>query len=131
MARWKGKKMEKAKCAKCGALREFEKLPKKFCCSECGILNTPRPETAGTGAQACGCLLPEKFEWKMPSGVLEPVGSEPLYTTADDATGLTRKEWTETFGYDPVIVIASMRKLGKEGKEGYYNTSTLGKEKPK
>jgi hypothetical protein len=119
------------KCAKCGTVREFEKVPKKFCCSECGILNTPANENAGTGEHAADCILPESFEWKLPLGVIGSATGEDFYKTADDATGLTRAEWIETFGYDPVIVLASMRKLGNEGKEGYINTSTLGKRKPK
>jgi len=118
-----------AKCAKCGAIAKFDKLPKKFCCSECGILNTPQPATAGTGDQACGCILPEKFEWKLPvGGITSPTGEE-LFTTADDGTALSRKEWIETFGYDPVVVLAAMRKLGEDGKEGYTNLSTLGRKK--
>lgn len=121
-----------AKCANCGVIRTFEKdLPKKFCCSGCGVLNTPQPETAGTGDQACGCLLPTSFEWIEPSGKLEPAGGEPLFTTADDATPLTRIEWIETFGRDPVVVLEIMRNLGRKGKEGYFNTSTLGKKRPK
>jgi hypothetical protein len=121
--------MVDAKCAKCGQIRTFEKLPKKFCCSGCGILNTPQPETAGTADQACGCILPESFEWIMPSGKVTPAGGEALYTTADDGTQLTRKEWIETFGYDPEIVLKSMRTLGENGAEGYTNLSTLGKKK--
>ena len=126
--------MPSAKCANCGAIRTFSEekgLPKKFCCSACGVLNTPMPDTAGTGEQAASCLLPTSFEWLMPSGVTEPVGGEPLYRTADDGIGLTRDEWIETFGRDPVIVLAAMRRLGKEGKEGYHNLSTLGKRGPK
>ena len=115
-----------AKCAKCGTIREFERLPKKFCCSECGILNTPQPETDGSGEQACGCLLPERPEWRLPSGEIDSPDGIHLYTTADDATGLTREEWIQIFGYDPEIVLKTMRQLGKEGKEGYVNTSTLG-----
>lgn len=120
-----------AKCAKCGFINEVPDKAKKFCCSECGILNTPQPETAGTGEEACGCLLPEKFEWKLPSGQINSATGETLYTTADDATPLSRAEWVACFGYDPVIVLENMRKRGKEGVEGCVNTSTLGKRRAK
>jgi hypothetical protein len=76
-------------------------------------------------------LLPEGPEYLLPSGVLKGAGGKILYTTADDGTGLTREDWVETFGYDPVIVLENMRRLGKEGVEGYFNTSSLGKRKAK
>jgi hypothetical protein len=123
--------MVKAKCAKCDAIREFKTLPKKYCCSVCGLLNTPQPETIGTGTQACECLLPESFEWKLPVGEIKSVTGEIKYQTADDATGLTRAEWVEAFGYDPVIVKENMRRMGRDGVPGFVNTSSLGKRKAK
>ncbi|GEM_PF-1699185 len=117
----------KAKCAGCCLVQSVDDRAKKFCCSDCGILNTPQRDTAGTGDQACGCLLPKCFEWRLPVGGISPVNGDRIYTTADDATPLTRIEWVACFGYDPEIVLAKMRKLGKEGVEGFYNTSTLGK----
>ena len=120
-----------AKCAKCGVEQPFATLPKKFCCPECGILNTPVPDTYGTGDQACGCLLPESFEWKLPSGKISSSAGEVFYTTADDATKLTRVEWIDTFGYDPEVVLRIMREKGKTGSEGTVNTSSLGKKTKK
>lgn len=123
--------MVKAKCGKCGAIKSFEVLPKKFCCSICGILNTPQPNTVGTGEQACECLLPTSFEWKLPVGEAGSATGEIKYLTADDATALTREEWVNAFGYDPVIVRRNMKRLGKDGVEGYVNLSTLGKKRAK
>ena len=120
-----------AKCAKCGAEQPFAKLPKKFCCPECGILNTPVPDTYGTGDQACGCLLPESFEWKLPSGKISSSAGEVFYTTADDATKLTRVEWIDTFGYDPEVVLRVMRNTGKTGEHSKFNTSILSKKSSK
>ena len=118
--------MAKAKCAKCGTQTEFPKLPKKFVCPECGVLNTPQPATAGTADQACGCILPTSFEWRLPAGEFEtPEG--PLFSTADDGTKLTLQEWIETFGSNPRIARAWMKKMGIEGKPGFVNVSTLGK----
>ena len=123
--------MVKAKCANCGTETEFLKLPKKFICQSCGILNTPVPETYGTASQACGCLLPDKPEWLLPTGCLKSPIDElhDIYTTADDATGISRLDWITIYGYDPKVVLANMRKLGQEGVPGYVNLSTLGEKK--
>jgi hypothetical protein len=122
-----------AKCAKCGAIREFAKLPLKFCCSACGVLNTPQPENTGAGDQACGCLLPEKFEYLLPSGKIGDIRGSlyDKFLTADDGTAISRTEWVEIYGYDPEIVWQNMRKQGKNGIDGYLNLSTLGKKRPK
>lgn len=120
-----------AKCAKCGTINTIPDNAKKFCCSSCGILNTPQPETAGTGEHAADCILPEQFEWRLPLGKKESATGEILYLTADDGTGLSREDWVECFKYDPEIVLQTMRKQGKEGVEGYENLSTLGKRKAK
>lgn len=114
------------KCANCGTIVTVENVPKKYICMVCGVLNTPQPENVGTGDTACGCLLPEGLEWKLPAGEKQtPLG--PMYATADDGTWLTRIEWIETFGFDPKIALEAMRKMGKEGVEGFFNTSTLGR----
>jgi hypothetical protein len=71
--------------------------------------------------------LHKSFEWKLPVGGIDSVTGDEIYTTADDATPLSRIEWLACFGYDPKIVLEKMRKLGKEGKPGFLNLSTLGK----
>jgi hypothetical protein len=120
----------KVKCAKCESVKEVEKLPKKYICPDCGVLNTPQAKNARTSDQACGCLLPDNLQYLEPAGVEEtPIGT--LYKTADDATGITRLEWIEIYGYDPKTVLENMRNLGKEGKPGFFNTSSLGKGRAK
>lgn len=118
-----------AKCAKCGYINNVPDDAKKFCCSSCGVLNTPQPDTAGTGDQACGCLLPERHEFFLPSGkITDPRGAlYDQFLTADDGTSISREKWIRDFGYDPEIIWQNMRKQGKEGVEGYVNLSTLGK----
>lgn len=125
--------MPKAKCAKCGSIRIFDKLPRKFICSDCGILNTPQPEKAGSGDQACECLLPESFEYLLPAGKIGDIrGSKyDKFTTADDATPISRTDWIDIYGYDPEVVWQAMRKQGENGVDGYLNLSTLGKRRPK
>ncbi len=120
--------MVKLKCAnsRCGHITELPAMPKKFVCSECGVLNTPQPATSGSGDEACGCLLPEGFEWLLPAGEFEgPKG--PEFATADDGTRLTLDQWIEDFGSDPRKLRAWMTKMGIEGRPGYANLSTLGR----
>jgi hypothetical protein len=120
------------KCAnsRCGEVTELPRIPKKFICPKCGVLNTPQTEGFEFGDEACGCLLPTGFEWKLPAGRIQsPLGD--MYITADDGTVLTRLEWIEIYGYDPKIALDTMRKLGAEGVPGYVNLSTLGKKKQK
>jgi hypothetical protein len=121
----------KAKCANCGTIREFSEeqypggLPEKFCCSKCGVLNTPQDENTGTGEQACGCLMPTDPSFLLPAGEFRRADGELEYATADDGTRLSRRKWIEIFGTDPTVLWRSQKKLGEEGVEGYYNTSTL------
>lgn len=120
----------KAKCANpdCGKITEIPDNAKKFLCNDCGCVNTPQKENAGSGEEACGCLLPTGFAWRLPSGEFEtPEGT--MYSTADDGTMLTRDEWIAAFGSDPAILKAWMRKMGREGKSGFKNVSTLGAKK--
>lgn len=112
------------KCANCGETTELSLMPKKFVCPVCGVLNTPQSENAGTGDEACGCILPTGFEWKLPVGVFE-TPSGKLYATADDGTKLTKAEWIAAFGSDPDILKEWMTKMGKEGADGFKNLSTL------
>lgn len=118
----------KYKCANsnCGTVVELEKRPLKFICPECGVLNTPQSGNEGAD-QACGCLLPESFEWLLPSGKIEdPRGDRfDKFLTADDGTVIPRLDWISTYGYDPEIVWRKMRSQGKNGVEGYLNLSSL------
>lgn len=118
----------KFKCANCAYISVFDRAPKKFICPNCGVLNTPTPDAADTADQACGCLLPTGFEWKLPTGRITTPTHE-LYVTPDDGTPLTRIEWIEIFGYDPKIVYEKMRKAGRSAPSGYKNLSTLGGKK--
>ena len=109
------------KCAKCEKITDLPDEIKKFVCPSCGVLNTPQRENAGTGSEACGCLLPTGFEWRLPVGEFEtPNGM--MYSTADDGTMLSREEWITAFGSDPVIQRAFMKRMA-EGRPGFKNLS--------
>ena len=117
--------MVNLKCAGCGAITVLPAMPKKFICRSCGAPNTPQPDGAGSGSEACSCILPTSFEWKLPAGI---IGLEPniMYATPDDpGVYLTRSEWIEVYGADPKAQLEYMRKLGKEGMPGFTNLSTL------
>ena len=126
----------KLKCANCGSITELgiDKLPKKFLCKDCGCVNNPQPDTAGSGEEACGCILPTGFEWTLPVGEFHvpPTKDNPeglLFATADDGEKLTLREWLEVFGSDPRILKDWMRRMGKDGESGYFNLSTLGRKR--
>ena len=115
------------KCAGCGAITTLPATPKKFICRNCGAPNTPQKDYSGK--EACPCLLPTSFEWKMPSGVIGE-GNNLMYGTPDDPSCyLTRSEWIEVYGYDPKAKLEEMRRRGKEGVPGYFNCSTLGRKR--
>jgi phage FluMu protein Com len=118
--------MVNLKCAGCGKEWSQDHVPSKiFICPRCGAVNNVEWETAGTGEQACGCLLPTGFEWKLPAGEFQtPFGLE--YTTAN-GDRMTRLEWIEDFGCDPKVLWENMKKYGKEGIPGFVNLSTLGR----
>lgn len=101
-------------------------MPKKFICKACGAPNTPVPDNFGTSDQACGCILPKNFEFKLPGGVAGE-GDNLMYVSPDDAIPLTRIEWIEIYGYDPKAKLADMRRRGQEGVPGFVNLSTLGR----
>ena len=118
------------KCANCSAITELPKMPKKFLCKECGVVNTPHDENYGSGEEACCCILPTGFEWTLPVGEFHvpPTAGNPeglLFATADDGEKLTLREWLEAFGSDPRVLRNWMKKMGKEGAEGHVNLSTL------
>jgi hypothetical protein len=122
----------KLKCAnsRCNHVTELPGniLPKKIVCPACHILNTPQPETAGSSENVLDCILPEGFEFLLPTGIIQsPLGD--LYVSPDDGMVLTRLEWIEGFGYDPKPVLEEMRKRGSGGVPGYVNLSTLGRKK--
>jgi phage FluMu protein Com len=120
--------MVNLKCAGCGKEWQQDTVPSKiFICPRCGSVNEVTWKNAGTADQACGCLLPTGFEWKLPAGEFQtPFGLE--YTTAEGKR-MTRIEWIHDFGCDPKILRANMKKFGKEGMPGYANLSTLGRRK--
>ena len=119
----------KAKCANCGRISEISDGAKGFICGNCGVMNIPQSEDFGTGEEACGCLVPEGAEWLLPSGEFHvfpttenPEGLE--YATAEGAR-FTLREWIDYFKTDPRIAREWMKKLGKEGADGFKNLSTL------
>jgi hypothetical protein len=117
------------KCAGCGEEWDVETVPrKKFICPVCGAVNTVVPADIGTAVQACGCLLPAGFEWKIPAGKIQtPFGD--LYATADDGEQLSRLDWINDFGVDPKTLWENKKKLGVEGMPGFKNLSTLERKK--
>lgn len=118
-----GEEMVVLICHGCGSEKEVSQPPKEFICGECGAVNVvPRDMS---NPDACGCLSPTGFEWCLPAGVVESVSGQKIYTTAQ-GTKMSREEFVKTFGVDPEIMLARMRKLGIEGKPGFYNTSSLG-----
>jgi len=119
--------MSKFKCHNCGRQVESDKLTKdtEWVCT-CGAVNVV-PLLDGTGDDAVSCLAPTGFEWQLPSGVLEgPRGK--IYITAQ-GTQMTKDEFMTAFKVDPDLALEYMRKLGEEGKPGFFNTSTLGRKK--
>jgi len=116
------------KCAGCGEITTLPAMPKKFLCSHCGAPNTPVSKDYGSSEQACGCLLPTGFEWKLPAGCIGDADN-PMYVSPDDGIPLTRIEWIEIYGYDPKVKLAEMRRRGKEGVPVFMNLSTMGKKK--
>ena len=120
-----GVNMVKLKCHNCGREIEVETPPKEFVCT-CGAVNVV-PTFDGTGDAACTCLVPTGFEWQEPAGVKAGPGGK-IYITAQ-GTEMTKDEYIKAFKLDPDLALAYMRELGREGKEGYTNVSTLGKKK--
>ena len=116
------------KCASCGGITPLPAMPKKFLCKSCGAPNTPVSENYGTSDQACGCILPTGFEFKLPAGVIGE-GKNLMYITPDNSETLTRIEWIECYGYDPKAKLEEMRRRGEEGVPGFTNLSTLGRKK--
>lgn len=112
------------KCHGCGREAETDNPPKEFVCKVCGAVNIV-PEFDGTASEACGCIPPRGFEWRLPAGINRSVSGEVEVITAQ-GTKMTREEFLEAFGCDPVIVYENMRKLGREGMPGFFNTSSLG-----
>ncbi len=121
--------MVKLICHGCGDEKNPSVAPKEFVCSICGAVNIV-PVLSGTHPEACGCLPPTSFEWRLPLGVnTDPMGVKH-YKTAQN-TEMTKEEFINAFGCDPDIVLERMRELGIEGQEGFVNLSTLGKKKVK
>jgi len=115
--------LRKVKCVNCGTEKETA-LP-EYRCSECGAANVV-PTFDGTAEEACTCLAPTGTEWTKPAGKL-PDGR---YTTAQ-GTIVTKEEFMEAYNTDPDLALEYMRKLGREGEPGVFNTSSLGKQRAK
>jgi len=115
-------------CHGCGRTIDTELKPKEFVCNLCGAVNVVKYVEEG-GLTAASCIPPTGFEWKEPSGVLEgPSGK--IFVSAQ-GTYMTKKEWMEAYGVDPEINLTWMRNMGKTGKEGYANMSTMADRKGK
>lgn len=115
----------KLKCHGCGREVEVEKAPKEFVCSDCGCVNIVPIVTDSD--EPLGCIPPTGFEWTLPSGVLEgPQGK--IFETAQ-GSHMSKQEYIDAFGFDPELAIEWERKMGREGKPGYFNSSTLGRKK--
>ena len=109
-------------CHGCGRTLDTDKRPKEWCCSLCGAINVVNYVEEG-GVTAASCIPPKGFEWKEPAGVLEgPSGK--IYVSAQ-GTHMTKEEWMEAWGVDPEINLRWMRNMGKKGRKGYANMSTL------
>jgi len=115
------------KCHGCGREAETDNPPKEFVCKVCGAVNIV-PENDGTASEACGCIPPTGFEWKLPAGINRNANGEVEVVTAQ-GTKMTVAEWISAFGCDPVIAHQHMLELGKTGIPGFFNLSTLGKKK--
>ena len=106
------------KCANCEKITELPDVIKKFVCPVCGVLNTPRRENAGTGDEACCCLLPTGFEWRLPAGEFEtPNGI--LYSTiglGDLYGGVWRNDKAQVMTYYSKV----KRTLGNGDKNGTW-----------
>lgn len=123
----------KAKCANCGTVSdELPEETKGFICKNCGAMNIPQSEDAGSGDEACGCIIPTGAEWRLPSGEFKvfPTSENPEgleYTTAEGKR-FTLREWIRDFKTDPRIAREWMKNNGK-GVDGFVNVSTLGRKR--
>jgi len=116
----------KLKCHGCGEEKETELRPKEFVCKNCGAVNVVEYSDRSSEDSA-GCIPPTGFEWTLPAGILEgPMGK--IYVTAQ-GSHMSKEEYIDAFGLDPEITRDWMKKMGTEGKPGFFNTSTLGKRK--
>ena len=113
------------KCHGCGSVKETNKNPKEFVCKNCGAVNMV-PEGDGTSLAPLGCTPPKGFEWTLPSGKQTDPSGKTIYVTAQGSM-MSKKEFIETFGCDPDIMLRKMREMGVKGVKGYKNLSTLGK----
>jgi hypothetical protein len=112
----------KAKCANCKTINEFPEDVTSFACGKCGTCQTIASKEGGWGDNACGCILPEGFEWAMPAG---KIGGK--FIPADGGKPMTKNQYIAAYHIDPEVCLKEMRDLGKDGAEGFKNLSTLGK----
>lgn len=120
---------KKFKCHNCGATKELPSDIDIWGCLNCGCVNDV-PKVQDSGDEACTCLAPPMWAgWHKPAGVREGAGGDVEYMTGT-GTWLPEDKYVEQLGLNPRIVLEAMRKLGEEGKPGFFNCSTLGKRRP-
>jgi hypothetical protein len=116
------------KCPGCGSERDVENPPPSFCCKVCGLC-VPVKRYEESGAQACECILPDKFNgWDLPVGKHESPTGEKWYKDSD-GNWHTLQQWKDGYGFDPDLAKKRMIELGIKGRPGHFNCSTLSKEK--
>jgi len=122
--------VRKLKCANCSKIVETEKELKKYVCPSCGAINTPEDPNAGFGDQACGCLLPDGFEFRLPAGKIGNKFTGYKYISPDNGDELTKTEWMLSFGLDPDLALEYMRSnAAADERDDDVDLSTLGKKK--
>ncbi len=118
----------KFKCHNCNRELELPDDTKEWGCKNCGCVNEV-PEFDGTADQACGCLAPPGWNgWDLPSGEHQDPTGRWWFKTAQ-GRWLTEDQYTKQLGLNPRIAKEAMRRLGREGVEGFYNCSSLGRKK--
>lgn len=116
------------KCHNCPHTAKLPAGTKEWVCSNCGCVNVV-PNFDGTASQACTCLAPPQWAgWDLPAGDHMDAIGRVWFKTAS-GTWLKEDDYTRQLGINPRIAQEAMRRLGREGVEGYFNCSTLGKRK--
>jgi len=116
-------------CCRCNLPVSFAEKAKKCLCSICGVVNV-MPEF-DPNAQWLGCIVPDKHEWNMTSGVIGddvpmkpgaggkmyidydalialPMDAKVMFTTAEGARK-SRADWIRERGCDPASELKRMR----------------------
>jgi hypothetical protein len=80
----------------------------KCICQQCGCVNIVEITDKENPENWLPCLLPEGFEWTLPSGKITPVVGEPIYKDAMGAN-FSRKDYLAKYNIDPEIAYTKMR----------------------